>query len=52
MFNAIGVQTDRPTNQVTSACNYARSWLSFCDITFTWQIYASGRDSKEYTWHS
>ena len=37
---------------LTSACNYARSWSAFCDVTLTWQIYASGRDSKEYTWHA
>ena len=39
MFNATGVQ-------VTSACNCARSWSAFCDVTF------SGHDSKEYAWHS
>ena len=30
-------------------CDYSRPRSEFCDVTFTRQAYASGRDSKEYT---
>ena len=33
----------------TSACDYSQPRSAFCDVTFTRQTYARGRDSKEYT---
>ena len=51
MFNANDVLNVQTENQ-TPACDYSRLRSAFCDVTFMRQTYASGLDSKEYTWYS
>ena len=51
---ANNVQDNKTTvwTPVTSEMIYPRPRSAFCDVTFKRQTYASGHDSKKYTWYS
>ena len=50
-FNANDVTNDSAITECPRVTT-ERPRSAFCDVTFTRQTYASGSDSKEYSWYS